>query len=88
MAPPAPPPPPLPTRKLGSQGCAASAIGLGCMSLVPGGGFYDPENLTEEQAVAVLRRAMDLGVTLFNTSDLYGPYTGEQVVGKALAWAA
>lgn len=64
MAPPAPPPPPLPTRKLGSQGCAASAIGLGCMSLVPGGGFYDPENLTEEQAVAVLRRAMDLGVTL------------------------
>ncbi|KAL4425309.1 hypothetical protein ABPG75_009325 [Micractinium tetrahymenae] len=85
MAPPAPPPPPLPTRQLGSQGCAAAAIGLGCMSLVPGGGFYDPEGLTEEQAVAVMHRALDLGVTLFNTSDLYGPFTGEQVLGKALA---
>lgn len=87
MAPPvaAAPPPPLPTRKLGAQGCAPSAIGLGCMSLVPGGGFYDAEGLTEEQAVAVIRCALDLGVTLFNTSDLYGPYTGERVLGKALA---
>ncbi|PRW59960.1 putative aldo-keto reductase 2 [Chlorella sorokiniana] len=76
---------PLPARKLGSQGCEASAIGLGCMSLVPGGGFYDPEGLTEDEAVAVIHRALDLGITMFNTSDLYGPYTGETVLGKALA---
>jgi aryl-alcohol dehydrogenase-like predicted oxidoreductase len=54
----------LPTRKLGTQGLEAAAMGLGCMSLVPGGGFYDPEGLTEEAAVAVIHRALDLGVTL------------------------
>jgi len=37
---------------------------MGCMSLVPGGGFYDPEGLTEEAVVAVVHRALDLGVTL------------------------
>lgn len=61
---------PLATRKLGSQGCQASAIGLGCMSLVPGGGFYDPEGLTEEAAVSVIHRALDLGITLVGGSQL------------------
>lgn len=44
-------------------------------------GFYDPEGLTEDEAVAVIHRALDRGITLLNTSDLYGPYTGETVLG-------
>lgn len=46
------------------------------------GGFYDPEGLTEDEATAVIHRALDLGITLFNTSDLYGPFTGETVLGE------
>ena len=75
----------LPTRALGQQGLQASCIGLGCMSLTPG--LYDAADLTEEQAAAVVKRALDLGVTLLNTSDLYGPYTNEQLLGKAHAHA-
>lgn len=77
---------PLPVRKLGgTQGLTASAIGLGCMSLITTKGFYDTEGLTEEAAIGVIHKALDLGVTLLNTSDLYGPYVGEEIVGKALA---
>ena len=62
----------LPTRKLGKHSpLEVSAEGLGCMSLTPGS-FYDTAGLTEEQATAVVHRAVELGVTLFNTSDLYG----------------
>ena len=62
----------LPTRKLGSQGCEAAAIGLGCMSLVPGGGLYAAEGLTEEQVIAVIHRALDLGVTLVGRGGVGG----------------
>ena len=57
----------------------ASAMGFGCMSLTQG--FYDAEGLSEEGALAVLQAAIDAGVTLFNTSDLYGPYTNERLLG-------
>ena len=57
-------------------------MGFGCMSLT--GPFYHGEGLSEEQAVAVLHRALDLGVALFNTSDLYGPYTNEELLGASI----
>jgi len=46
--------------------------------------FYGPTGLTDEQAVSIIRKAYDLGVRLFNTSDLYGPYKNEELVGEAL----
>ncbi|GAB4821479.1 hypothetical protein N2152v2_008525 [Parachlorella kessleri] len=74
----------LPTRKLGKHSpLEVSAEGLGCMSLTPGS-FYDTAGLTEEQAAAVVHRAVELGVTLLNTSDLYGPYINEELLGRAL----
>lgn len=72
----------LPTRKLGAQGCEASAMGFGCMSLTPG--LYESGGLSEDEAVTVIHRALDLGVTLLNTSDLYGPYTNELILGLAI----
>jgi aryl-alcohol dehydrogenase-like predicted oxidoreductase len=70
----------IPTRTLGSSDLVAGAIGLGCMSFSPTyGGFegYDP---TE-----TINRALDLGVTLLDTADVYGPRVSEEVVGKAIA---
>jgi aryl-alcohol dehydrogenase-like predicted oxidoreductase len=72
----------LPTRKLGSQGCEAAAVGFGCMSLTPG--FYGAGGLSDEAAIPILRRALELGVTLFNTSDLYGPFTNEMLLSNVL----
>ena len=67
----------LPTRTLGKDSpLEVSAVGFGCMSLTPGS-FYDTAGLTEEQATAVLHRAVELGVTLLNTSDLYGERQGD-----------
>ncbi|MFT3855618.1 MAG: aldo/keto reductase [Ilumatobacteraceae bacterium] len=70
----------VPTRTLGTSGLSAGAIGLGCMSFSPTyGGFegYDP--------TATIQRALDLGVTMLDTADVYGPHTSEEVVGKAIA---
>jgi aryl-alcohol dehydrogenase-like predicted oxidoreductase len=70
---------PIPQRTLGSGGLVAGAIGLGCMSFSPTyGGFegYDP---TE-----TINRALDLGVTMLDTADVYGPRTSEEVVGRAI----
>jgi aryl-alcohol dehydrogenase-like predicted oxidoreductase len=70
----------LPTRTLGRSGLEAGAIGLGCMSFSGTyGGFegFDPD--------AVIGRALDLGVTLLDTADVYGPHISEEVVGKAIA---
>ena len=70
----------LPTRALGTSGLEVGAVGLGCMSFSGVyGGFegYDPD--------AVIHRALDLGVTLLDTADVYGPHTSEQVVGAAIA---
>jgi aryl-alcohol dehydrogenase-like predicted oxidoreductase len=67
-------------RKLGSQGFEVSQIGLGCMGMSE---FY---GLTDEgEAIATIRRALDLGVTFLDTADIYGPFTNETLVGRAIA---
>src|SRR5215468_12409436 len=66
------------TRRLG--GLEVSAIGLGCMGMSE---FYGPSN--EAEATATIHRALDLGVTLLDTADMYGPFTNEQLVGRAIA---
>lgn len=66
-------------RKLGQGGPEVSAIGLGCMGM---SAFYGGSD--EAQSVAVIHRALDLGVTLFDTAEMYGPHTNEVLLGKAL----
>lgn len=72
------------SRILGSSGIAVSEIGYGCMGLTwaYGQAVTAPD---EANAIALLNRAVDLGVTFFDTADMYGPFTNEEVVGKALA---
>lgn len=69
------------TRRLGRSGPEVSAIGLGCMGMAA---FYGQAS-DEAQATAVIRRALDLGVTFLDTAEMYGPHTNEIQVGKALA---
>ncbi|MCE7794949.1 aldo/keto reductase [Sphingobium sufflavum] len=69
------------TRKLGSGGLEVSAIGLGCMGL----NFAYGDRPTREQGIALLRAAVDRGVTFFDTAEVYGPYSNEEIVGAALA---
>jgi aryl-alcohol dehydrogenase-like predicted oxidoreductase len=66
-------------RKLGSQGLTVSALGLGCMGMSE---FYGSSN--ESEALATIHRALDLGVTFLDTADMYGPFTNEKLVGKAI----
>jgi len=66
------------TRKLG-QDLTVSAIGLGCMGMSYAYGGQD-----EQDAIATLHRAFDLGVTFFDTAEVYGPYENEKLLGKAL----
>ncbi len=67
------------TRALGLNGPEVSAIGLGCMGM---SAFYGGSD--EAQSIAVIHRALDLGVTLLDTAEMYGPHTNEVLVGKAL----
>ena len=67
-------------RALGTQGLTVSAEGLGCMGMSE---FYGSADASE--AIATIRAALDLGVTLLDTADVYGPYTNEQLVGEAIA---
>jgi aryl-alcohol dehydrogenase-like predicted oxidoreductase len=69
------------TRKLGNSELNVSAIGFGCMGLSHG---YGPA-IGTEQAVSLIRAAVDRGVTFFDTAEVYGPYLNEEVVGEALA---
>ncbi|WP_296259775.1 MULTISPECIES: aldo/keto reductase [unclassified Pseudomonas] len=68
------------TRQLGKNGPQLSAIGLGCMGMTD---FYTTGG-DEKEAIATLHRALELGVTLFDTADMYGPHTNEELLGKAL----
>jgi aryl-alcohol dehydrogenase-like predicted oxidoreductase len=71
--------PPVSTRSLGRSGLAVSAEGLGCMGMSDFYGAHD-----DDESIATIRRALDLGVTFLDTSDMYGPFTNEQLVGRAI----
>ena len=68
-------------RKLGNSGLEVSAIGLGCMGLSFG---YGPAT-DKQDAIALIRHAYDQGVTFFDTAEVYGPYTNEELLGEAIA---
>ena len=70
------------TRKLGQSGLETSALGLGCMSMT--GDVYGPAP-DRSQMIRLIRSAHDLGVTLFDTAEAYGPFTNEEFLGEALA---
>jgi aryl-alcohol dehydrogenase-like predicted oxidoreductase len=70
----------LNTRKLGSQGLEVSAVGLGCMGMSQS---YGPAD--EVESIATLHRAIELGCTFLDTAEVYGPFTNEELLGRALA---
>jgi len=67
------------TRTLGSGGLSVSAIGLGCMGMSE---FYGPRD--DQESIATIHRALEFGVTLLDTADMYGPYLNEELVGRAI----
>jgi aryl-alcohol dehydrogenase-like predicted oxidoreductase len=71
--------PQLPHRTLGQEGLGVSALGLGCMGMSD---FYAGRN--DEESVATIRRALDIGIDFLDTADVYGPFTNERLVGRAI----
>ncbi len=71
----------IPRRAFPSAGLTAGAIGLGCMGM---SWAYDAADRDEARSIAVIQRALGLGVTLIDTADVYGPFTNERLVGRAL----
>ena len=70
------------TRQLGRNGPQVSAIGLGCMGFSE---FYKSSAKDDAEAIGVMHRALDLGLSFLDTADVYGPFTNETLVGKAIA---
>lgn len=68
------------TRKLGNQGLEVSALGFGCMGL----NFSYGHSISVKESVNLIHKAVESGVTFFDTAEVYGPYTNEEIVGKAL----
>ena len=66
-------------KQLGSQGSRACVLGLGCMGMSD---FYGKRN--DEESIKVIQHAYDSGITFYDTADMYGPYTNEILVGKAI----
>src|SRR4029453_17018620 len=69
------------TRKLGHSGPEVSAIGLGCMGMSFG---YGPA-ADKKEMISLIRSAVDRGVTFFDSAEVYGPFTNEELLGEALA---
>ena len=67
-------------RKVGTQGLSVSSLGLGCMGM---SAFYGVRD-NDTESIATIHRAIDLGVTMFDTADMYGPHTNELLLGRAL----
>jgi aryl-alcohol dehydrogenase-like predicted oxidoreductase len=72
----------LPTRKLGTQGLEVSAIGLGIMGMSHAYGAADDRD--DAESIAVIHRAAELGCTFLDTAEVYGPYTNEELAGRAV----
>ena len=68
------------TRKLGKNGLTVSAIGLGCMGL----NYHRGPAPDRNEMIALVRAAVERGVTFFDTAEVYGPFTNEELVGEAL----
>jgi len=71
------------SRKLGRSGLEVSAIGLGCMGM--SFAYGAPEERDERESIATIHRALELGVTFFDTAEAYGPYANEELLARALA---
>jgi aryl-alcohol dehydrogenase-like predicted oxidoreductase len=72
----------LPQRRLGSQGLTVSALGLGCMGMSQS--YGSAEERDERESIATIHRALELGCTFLDTAEVYGPFTNEELVGRAL----
>ncbi len=69
-------------RRLGSSGLEVSALGLGCMGMSQS--YGTPEERSERESIATIHRAIELGVTFFDTAQAYGPYANEELLARAL----
>jgi len=72
----------LTTRTLGTQGLTVSSLGLGLMGMTQS--YGTPEERDERESIVTIKRAIELGVTLFDTAEAYGPYANEELFARAL----